>query len=605
MVLILAGPLGTFLRAAGDGSPNVPRFETDLLPILQANCLMCHGERVQQAGLDLRTRDSLLRGGRSGPAIQPGSPQRSLLLEKVTRGAMPPVEKKLTDREIERIRRWIEAGAPAVSAEAAAAAKPPNVAAVTEPEVLVSILNVKCLGCHGRRRQEAGLDLRTRESILKGGKSGPAMVLGDPDRSLMIQRIAAGEMPPAKLVSEAKVIAVTGSELETLRGWIAAGAPGGPEPSPAADSLVRAEERRFWSFQPPRRPPVHEIREKGRLRTPIDAFLLEKLQGKGLSFAPEADRLALLRRAYLDLIGVPPGPEEIEAYLADRSPGAYERVIDQLLASPHYGERWGRFWLDAAGYSDSAGKVAQDVVRPFAYRYRDYVIRAFNDDKPYDRFLLEQIAGDELFDYRAAKEPTPERLDKLIATGFLRTAPDGLTQFVHDRLDVLADQVEVLSSAVMGITVACARCHDHKYDPIPQRDYYRFSAIFRAAYDPYDWIEPAQRQLELAPESERRAAELHNAKVRQEVQRWENALREAALPFRKQLLSQKLSALPEGVREDVRQALETPPEQCTPAQSYLREKFRPWAETTPAELAQRFPDFKLQSDEFQRKIDAA
>ena len=174
-------------------------------------------------------------------------------------------------------------------------------------------------------------------------------------------------------------------------------------------------------------------------------------------------------------------------------------MIDRLLASPHYGERWGRYWLDAAGYSDSEGKVSADAIRPYAYRYRDYVIRSFNQDKPYDRFLVEQIAGDELFDYKSTRKLSPQQFDSLVATGFLRMAPDGTystsQNFIPQRLDVVADQLEVLSSTVMGLTIACARCHDHKYDPIPQRDYYRLSAIFRSAYDPYDWLSPNYREI--------------------------------------------------------------------------------------------------------------
>ena len=206
-------------------------------------------------------------------------------------------------------------------------------------------------------------------------------------------------------------------------------------------------------------------------RSPIDAFLLRELKAKGLSFSLEADRLTLMRRAYFDLTGLPPDPEEVEAYQKDSSPNAYKRLIDRLLESPHYGERWGRLWLDAAGYADSEGGAGGDLVRTHAYRYRDYVIRSLNADKPYDQFLLEQIAGDELFDYKAAADLTPEQLDYLVATGFLRMTIDPThshdVNFVPDRLDTVAAQVEMLSSAVMGLTMGCARCHSHKFDPLP------------------------------------------------------------------------------------------------------------------------------------------
>jgi hypothetical protein len=242
---------------------------------------------------------------------------------------------------------------------------------------------------------------------------------------------------------------------------------------------------------------VPAVRDLAKVRNPIDAFILKKLETKGLSLAPEADRLTLLRRASFDLTGLPPTPAEAEAFQADRSPDAYEKLIDRLLASPHYGERWGRYWLDLAGYADSEGKREQDLPRPHAWRYRDYVLRAFNADKPYDRFLLEQLAGDELADYEHAPEITQEIYDNLVATGFLRMTPDAtwanITGFVPDRIEVVADEIEVLGSAVLGLTMKCARCHSHKFDPIPQRDYYRLVAVFKGAYDEYDWLKPDVR----------------------------------------------------------------------------------------------------------------
>ena len=202
-----------------------------------------------------------------------------------------------------------------------------------------------------------------------------------------------------------------------------------------------------------------------------------------------------MRRAYFDLTGLPPEPAEVQAYIADNDPQAYEKMIDRLLASPRYGERWGRYWLDVAGYADSeGGKLTDDVPRTYAWRYRDYVIRSFNADKPYDRFLVEQIAGDELVDYEHATSVTPQMLDNIIATGFLRMGPDSTIEhnisFVDDRLEVIADEIDVLGSGVMGLTIKCARCHSHKYDPIPQRDYYRLKAIFKGAYDEHDWLNP-------------------------------------------------------------------------------------------------------------------
>jgi hypothetical protein len=280
---------------------------------------------------------------------------------------------------------------------------------------------------------------------------------------------------------------------------------------------------------------VPSVRQAGKVHNPIDAFILQKLEQKGLTLSPEADRLTLMRRAYLDLTGLPPEPAEVRAHLADRALDAYEKMIDRLLASPRYGERWGRYWLDLAGYADSEGKREQDLPRPHAWRYRDYVIRSFNADKPFDRFLLEQLAGDELADYEHAAEITPELYDNLVATGFLRMTPDAtwanITGFVPDRLDVIADEIDVLGSAVLGLTMKCARCHSHKFDPIPHRDYYRMLDVFKGAYDEYDWLKPdvrpglgpvsqdvlGGRHLPHVTSAERRDWEAHNANIQREI----------------------------------------------------------------------------------------
>ena len=453
--------------SASQATAKVLRFESDVLPVFRANCLACHGDAQRQKGLDLRTRDSILKGGASGQVILPGSGAQSLLFQKISSGAMPLGGKKLTDAEIDTVRRWIDSGALKEDEDPELARKKLQQPQLTDRETLVTILHVKCLICHGKEDKEGGLDLRTRASLLKGGKSGPAIVLGKPEESLLIKRIADGHPSPA-MQNEYFVRPVTSDEVDKLRQWIAAGASAdttevlsvGSSPDP----LVRDADRKFWSFQPPKRPGVPKVQHQDRVRTPIDAFLLEKLEAKGLSFSPEADSLALLRRAYLDLTGLPPEPEDVEAYVRDRKPGAYERMIDRLLASPRYGERWARFWLDAAGYADSEGGGG-DSIRPYAYRYRDYVIRSLNADKPYDQFLLEQIAGDELFDYKAVKEPTPQQLDYLVATGFLRMTPDRTHEhdanFVPTRLETVADVVQMLSSNVMGLTMGCARCHSH------------------------------------------------------------------------------------------------------------------------------------------------
>jgi hypothetical protein len=508
----------------------VPRFEADVLPLFQAKCVRCHGGKRPKGDLDLSTAAGLFKGGESGPVILAGKPDESLLYDKVHKGAMPPRKKdRLGAAEVETLRRWIAAGARAGDVSAAV---------LTQHDVLPILLR-RCTVCHGLRRREGGLDLRTRAAMLRGGKSGPAIVPGRPDESLVLKKVRAGAMPPRTRLVEVSVQPIEPAETDVLARWIAAGAPeAATRPDVATrtpDPLVSDRDRDFWAFRPPALVAVPAVRDAGRLRNPIDAFVAQKLEEKGLSLAPEADRLTLLRRAYHDLTGLPPEPAEVRAFLADRDPDAYERLIDRLLASPRYGERWGRYWLDLAGYADSEGKREQDLPRPHAWRYRDYVIRSFNADKPYDRFLLEQLAGDELADYEHAAEITQEVYDNLVATGFLRMAPDAtwanITGFVPDRIEVIADEIDVLGSAVMGLTLKCARCHSHKFDPIPQRDYYRLVAVLKGAYDEYDWLKPdvrpglgpvsqdvlGGRHLPFVTTAERRAWEAHNASIQREI----------------------------------------------------------------------------------------
>ncbi len=614
-------PVGTLVGAAvllEGGTQNPPRFQSDILPIFERNCLACHGESQQQGGLDLRSVPALLAGGGSGPAVVPASARESLLLARILAGEMPADGNRLPDQKIELIRLWIESGS--LSEEGVATTGDPG-----EREVMVNILGVKCLVCHGRRTRKAGLDLRKRAGLLRGGVSGPAIIPGQPERSLLMRRIEVGDMPPAESQESNSLRPVTSQELEKLKKWIAAGAPPDEpevlEPGPEPDPLVSEQDRRFWAFQPPQRPPVPRVRGQQSVRTPIDAFLLARLESENLSFSRPADRLTLLRRAHFALTGLPPTPEEVEAYLADDNPSTYEQLIDRLLESPGYGEHWGRYWLDAAGYADSEGQVDADAFRPHAYRYRDYVIRSLNADKPYDRFLLEQIAGDELFDYREP-ELLAEQIDLLVATGFLRMAPDGTysvaQNFMPLRLNVIASQVEILSSAVLGLTLACARCHDHKYDPIPQRDYYRFSAILRTALDPFDWLSPNlqggpgsnwndsnTRLLDKVSAVEREQARAHNRPIQEEIKRLEEVLEEKARPLREQLLAEKLAELPETLRQDVQRAINSPPRERTPAQLYLADKFVKDLSVGPEDLAKRFEHYQEEAATIEKEMVAA
>lgn len=527
--LLVAFPLSDAGRTSGKDAPSAPnadapRFERDVRPILESRCFRCHGGQRKKADLDLTSLKGLLKGGESGPVAVPGKADKSLLYEMVHSGKMPPQKKaRLSADELATIRRWLDAGMPATASPSQGSQAPAPVE-ITQQQI-VPLMMRNCTVCHGGRERMAGLDLRTRAGMLKGGKSGPALVPGNPEASLLLKVAVPGDKHPLQRLLDACVRPMTADEIARLRTWIAHGAPEVPWQVDAAttqpDLLVSEQDRKFWAFQPPVAAAPPAVREAGRVRNPIDAFILKKLEEKGLTLAPEADRLTLLRRASFDLLGLPPSPDETQAFLADTAPDAYERMIDRLLASPRYGERWGRYWLDCTGYADSDGKRNVDPIRPFAYRYRDYVIRSFNADKPYDRFLLEQIAGDELADYEHGPL-TPEVYDNLVATGFLRQVPDGtgasVVNLVPDRLDVIADQMEVFGATVLGLTLKCARCHSHKYDPIPQRDYYRLLAVFRGALDEYDWLTPDGRNLRQAFPEERARWQAHNRSVQEQIQ---------------------------------------------------------------------------------------
>jgi mono/diheme cytochrome c family protein len=335
------------------------------------------------------------------------------------------------------------------------------------------IIVTHCVGCHNPTDLKGGLDLTRREGLLAGGKSGPVILAGRPEDSTLIDRVSEGTMPPPK-----KGRPLTADEVARLGAWIKAGAdwPAGRVLSPFEFTTDRRAGYDWWSLQPLGRPAVPGVRQTAWPRNAIDAFVLHQLEARGVAPAPEADRATYLRRAKFDLLGMPPTPDEIDAFLADRSPDAYEKLIDRLLASPRYGERWARHWLDVARFGESDG-FENDKLRDHAWRYRDYVIRSFNDDKPYPQFVREQLAGDVL---------QPVTHDGIAATGFLVAGPWDEVQNVGksrlERMRTHEEQMEELIGAVaqtfLGMTVNCARCHDHKFDPIPQADYYRLKAVF-------------------------------------------------------------------------------------------------------------------------------
>ncbi len=375
-----------------------------------------------------------------------------------------------------------------------------------------------CLKCHGEQKQSGGLRLDSRGAMLAGGDSGAAIEPGAPDSSLLMEAVRheSFEMPPAgKMPDEA---------IETLAAWIEMGAPwpgdqGKPARTEAAPKITD-EDRAWWAFQPVARPAVPEVADRGWSKTPIDNFIFEKLAANELTPAEEADRLTLIRRATYDLTGLPPTAEEIDAFLADNSPRAYEALVDRLLDSPRYGEHWGRFWLDLVRYAESDG-YRQDAYRATAWRYRDYVIQSFNDDKPYDQFVREQLAGDEI---------APDDPNALVATGYLRlwmyeyNQRDARTQWetiVNDVTDVTAD-------VFLGMGMGCARCHDHKFDPILQEDYFRLQAFFTPILprDDQPLLTPAERREYEAKLAEWEAA---TAEIRAQIDAIEAPYRQSAI----------------------------------------------------------------------------
>ncbi len=334
---------------------------------------------------------------------------------------------------------------------------------------VASILIRRCLECHNERSTAGGLVLSNGPQALAGGDSGAAIAPGDAE-SLLIERVANGEMPPEKKGHSQKL---PEGEIDALRDWVASGAtwPEGRRLDLFEQTTDVRAGRDFWSLQPVHRPEVPEV-NAARVANPVDAFILQRLAGAGFEPAPLADRRTLIRRLYYDVIGLPPTFEEIEAFAADTHPEAYEQLVDRLLDAPQFGERLARHWLDVVRYADTCG-YERDQEKPFAWKYRDWVVDAFNDDMPYDRFILEQLAGDEL----------PDRsLRSMIATGMLRLGtwndePNDPQDYKYERIE---DLVDVTSTAFLGITAKCARCHDHKFDPIPQMDYYRIAAAFWA-----------------------------------------------------------------------------------------------------------------------------
>ena len=430
------------------------------------------------------------------------------------------------------------------------------------------ILKAQCFHCHGEAGEtKGGLDSRLARFLFKGGKSGPAVVPGDAAGSHLVQLIKSGEMPEGtgKLTSQ---------QVETIEKWVAQGArTERPEPETLGpEHAFTDEDRSWWSFQPVSRPSVPVVKNpRTVIRNEIDAFVAKKLEEKGLTQSPEAAPLTLLRRASFDLTGLPPTEEEL------KQGAPHEAVVDRLLNSPHYGERWARHWLDVAGYADSDGYSEKDPERPHAWKYRDYVIAAFNKDKPFDVFIREQLAGDEiaLKEGLHADSETPEAraryAELLRATGFLRMAPDGtgVENTVVTQNDCVANTLKIVSTALYGMTIGCAQCHDHRYDPITHDDYHRLRAVFEPALNPKAWLSPAGRLV--AVETKGQKAE--SAKIEAEAKAMDAARITQQEAFISEVLDKELEKAAETDRDALRAAYRTEVKGRKPEQVALLKKY--------------------------------
>lgn len=452
---------------------------------------------------------------------------------------------------------------------------------------ILPVLEKSCTQCHGPQQKMGGLDLSTFTGVMKGGASGPAIAPGKPGRSLLWTMIESNKMPMGG--------ALTAAQKQLIKTYIEQGRfPAGETDSERAAKdakRITPEARQWWSFVAPVKPALPKV--KGTAWTDIDRFVLAKLEEKGWRMQPEADRVALLRRAYFGLIGLPPTPAEAKQFLEDTTAGAYEKLVDRLLASPRYGEHWGRHWLDIAGYSDTRGD-AGDSEREVSWKYRDYVIQAFNKNKPINRFLLEQFAGDQLVNYKHNAVPTPEQIEPLTATGFLRTTADitdNQTIYEVDKyFDALQKAMETSLSSVLGLSIGCARCHDHKFDPLLQRDYYKLTAVYQSVWDPENWLAgslnfgpwPSRMVLDMAPDQREAWIKDVTSSGAKLLRRKDDLLEATYQRFRAELKAGR--EMPAERRAQIRQAIENDPDLEV-------DRNAPRDGISDEELEKRFPEF--------------
>jgi len=495
-------------------SEQVAFFQDKIEPILANHCYDCHSAATRSAGgLRLDDRGTLLTGGKSGPAINLEHPDQSLLLQRIQsadeKKRMPKGEDDpLPAEDVANLKAWIAQGAfrpvavSTISTSTAPASRDTGSRATVkvmkvayprpatreqlaffEKSVRPILVN-NCYNCHSDAFKEAGgLRVDVGIAIFNGGNSGPVIIPGHPEKSVLIERVKASD--EKKRMPQERNEGLPAEDIAVLERWIRDGAawPDETEKLPQTPARIAASygklRKSWWSWQPLTAPAVPTVKNAAWSSSSIDRFVLARLEEKKLAPVKDADPVTLIRRLSYDLTGLPPTPVEVQAFVRDHSTQAYTRLVDRLLASPRYGERWGRHWLDVARYAESSGP-SRNLPYPNAWRYRDYVIDAFNRDVPYNRFLQEQIAGDLL-----PAETSAERDRLLIATGFLALGPKDVNQRFKARfkMDNVDDQIDTVTRSTMGLTVTCARCHDHKFDPIPTTDYYALASIFTSTVD--------------------------------------------------------------------------------------------------------------------------
>jgi hypothetical protein len=456
------------------------------------------------------------------------------------------------------------------------------------------VLREYCFDCHGATEEKEGnLDLRLVRFMATGGDSGAAIDLAEPQESLLLERVVSGDMPPG----EAHLPA---DKIELLQRWLAAGATTErAEPERIGPGIpITLEDREYWAFRPIERPQVPAFAPVTRVRTPIDALLLKAMPA-GLSFSPDIDRPTLIRRVFFDLIGLPPTTDEFTEWNELSDDDWYQQLIDHLLDSPHYGERWGRHWLDVAGYADSEGQTTQDADRPWSWKYRDYVMRSLNENMPFNRFIVEQLAGDELAGPKHG-DWTPEQIELLTATSFLRMAADGTGSGDNSpeaRNNVIADTLKIVSSSLLGVSVGCAQCHDHRYDPISQIDYFAMRAIFEPALDWQNWRVPSARRVSLYTEADRAEAEA----IEKEAQQVTADRTAKQAKFMAQALDKELMKYEESLREQLRTAYQTAEKDRSSDHVQLLKQY-PSVNISPGVLYQYLPDAAEELKKFDAQV---